>query len=143
MEECSLDEIKELANLVRFGCFFDVQKWIDSGKPIRTSLKTRINPLGFRLKQASKAWSRLFFGATSCKTNSARCYGRPFGRTGNRPPRWLRAGRNEFLAFLGFDGNPYQSLYGLRFSQTLPAILAESRLVLPHIRHLCHSKPGS
>jgi hypothetical protein len=50
MNECSLDEIKELASLVRLGCLFEVQKWIDSGKPIPTSLKTRINPLRFSVE---------------------------------------------------------------------------------------------
>jgi hypothetical protein len=60
IEECSLDEIKELASLVRLGCLFAVQKWIDSGKPIRTSLKTRINPVRFSAETGFQSMVEIF-----------------------------------------------------------------------------------
>ena len=60
MKECSLDEIKELPSFVRLGCLFGVQKWIDSGKSIRTALKTRINPLRFSVETGFQSMVEIF-----------------------------------------------------------------------------------
>ena len=37
-------ELKELASVVRNG-FFDIQAWLENGKPFRTTARTRVNPI--------------------------------------------------------------------------------------------------
>jgi hypothetical protein len=63
-----LTEIKELTNLVRFGCLFDVQKWIEAGKPIRTSQKVRINPLRYSVEIGFQSMVEIFLRCSLLQT---------------------------------------------------------------------------
>ena len=45
MREASIEELKEHASLVRNGRLFDVQAWLENGKPFRTTARTRVNPI--------------------------------------------------------------------------------------------------
>jgi hypothetical protein len=45
MNEASIEELKQLASLVRNGQLFDVQAWLKSEKPFRTISRTKVNPI--------------------------------------------------------------------------------------------------
>jgi hypothetical protein len=45
MSEASIEELKELASLIRNGRLFDVQAWLESGKPFRATVRPRVNPI--------------------------------------------------------------------------------------------------
>jgi hypothetical protein len=45
ISEASIEELKEFASLVQNGRLFDVQAWLENGKPFRTTARTRANPI--------------------------------------------------------------------------------------------------
>jgi hypothetical protein len=45
MNEASIEELKQLASLVRNGQLFEVQVWLKSGKPFRTTARNKVSPI--------------------------------------------------------------------------------------------------
>jgi hypothetical protein len=45
MTEVSIEDLKELASLVRCGRIYDVQPWLATGRPFRAITEIRINPI--------------------------------------------------------------------------------------------------